>query len=380
MPNLKTDKARLFKGVFIGVQVDLTSKPVFEDIVDLLEEKGVEDASTVAVGSLVKLWCYIQQHGERGRIKCSPQKLCRRTKIRRDVGELIMSSEWFSQEDGMIEIVDWEKKFFDGSADRLAVEREQGRKRQQAFRDSHKKGGENVTERNGSVTERNALRSVTVTEGVPLRNGAVTPIDRYIEEEEYKEVEVDSDGTATKLNLFLKRLGKAGLHVPKAPFWLLTAMSNGRADTYLKAAEELQYTKFMEGDKPATIDNFKEKSFGWVQQLASGKWSVGGPAPQAAPVDPLEEWVTVPAAGKRMKRKDAKAWMADPANAEYVELYNKRSQRNLDRDNHRGDTPPADAPIPQAIPRPVLKDADEDFDTEAAKEKALAALAAHIEK
>ena len=181
MSNAKTDKARLFKGVFIGVQVDLTSKPVFEDIVDLLEEKGVEDASTVAVGSLVKLWCYIQQHGERGRIQCSPQKLCRRTKIRRDVGELIISSEWFSQEDGVIEIVDWEKKFFDGSADRLAVEREQGRKRQQAFRDSHKKGGESVTERNGNVTR-------YVTEDVPLRNGAVTPIDRYIEEEEYKEV------------------------------------------------------------------------------------------------------------------------------------------------------------------------------------------------
>ena len=157
-------------------------------------------------------------------------------------------------------------------------------------------------------------------------------------------------------------------------------MSNGRSDTYLRAAEELQYTKFMEGDKPTSIDNFKEKSFGWVEQLASGRFSKGGPAPQAAPADRMDEWVEVYAAGKKMRRRDAIAWTQDPANEEYIEAYKNRGKRNLDRDNHRGDTPSADAPIPQAITPPVLKNADEDFDTEKAKEQALAALAAYIEK
>ena len=43
MANAKTDKARLFKGALQASRLT-TSKPVFEDIVDLLEEKGVEDA------------------------------------------------------------------------------------------------------------------------------------------------------------------------------------------------------------------------------------------------------------------------------------------------------------------------------------------------
>ena len=370
MAATKTDKSRLFKGVFIGVQVDLTSKPVFEDIVDILEEKGVEDASTVAVGSLVKLWCYIQQHGDAGKIQCSLQKLCRRTKIRRDVGELIVDSEWFNQADGLIEIVDWQKKFFDGSADRLAVEREQNRKRQQNFRDTHHKEDENVTERNGNVTRYETLR-----------NGSVTPIevDRYIEEEEYKEVEVDRDGTATKLDLFLKRLGKAGLHVPKAPFWLLEAMSNGKGDVYLAAAEQLQYTKYMEMEKPTTIDNFKVKSFGWVQRLANGEFSKGGPAPQAATVDPSKVKRTVPwCGGKRLTRAEEDAAKTHPDTKHLWEHYQSRLKRDLDRDTHRGDTPSADAPISQAIPIPTLKNADENFDTEGAKERELAKLAASL--
>ena len=78
---------------------------------------------------------------------------------------------------------------------------------------------------------------------------------------------------------------------------------------------------------------------------------------------------------------EAKAWVNESeANRHAYEVWKDRSKKNADRDTHRGDTPPADAPIPQAIPRPVLKNADEDFDTEAAKEKALAALAAHLEK
>ena len=185
------------------------------------------------------------------------------------------------------------------------------------------------------------------------------------------------DGTATKLNLFLKRLGKAGLHVPQAPSWLLTAMSNGRADTYLKAAEELQYTKFMEGDKPSTIDNFKEKSFGWVEQLASGKWSKGGPPPQAAPVDPATVKSTVAwCDGKRLTPAEEEAAKTHPDTKHLWENYQRQHKRNLSRDNHRGDTPSADAPIPQAIPRPVLKNADEDFDTAAAQRRALEQIAA----
>ena len=185
------------------------------------------------------------------------------------------------------------------------------------------------------------------------------------------------DGTATKLNLFLKKLGKAGLHVPKAPFWLLTAMSNGRADTYLKAAEELQYTKFMEGDKPATIDNFKEKSFGWVQQLASGKWSVGGPPPQAAPVDPSQVKRTVPwCEGKRLTPAEEEAAKTHPDTKHLWEHYQRKHKRNLDRDAHRGDTPSEDAPVHATIPRPTLKTVDEDFDTAAAQRRALEQIAA----
>ena len=75
--------------------------------------------------------------------------------------------------------------------------------------------------------------------------------------------------------------------------------------------------------------------------------------------------------------EEAKEWVnKSESNRHAYEVWQQRSQKNADRDAHRGDTPPEDAPVPAAIPRPVLKSADEDFDTAAAQRRALEQIAA----
>ena len=78
---------------------------------------------------------------------------------------------------------------------------------------------------------------------------------------------------------------------------------------------------------------------------------------------------------------EAKAWVNESeANRHAYEVWKGRSKKNTERDAHRGDTPPEGTPVPAAIPRPTLKSADEDFDTEGARERELAKLAQYLKK
>ena len=123
----------------------------------------------------------------------------------------------------------------------------------------------------------NPVRAEVEPRSVPCQHGASTEqartqspldLDSYLDLNLDSNLDAKPDGTATKLDVFLKRLGKAGLHVSHTPTWLHAAMSNGQGDIYLKAAEQLQYTKYMDQDKPTTLDNFKERNFGWVEQAS----------------------------------------------------------------------------------------------------------------
>ena len=94
------------------------------------------------------------------------------------------------------------------------------------------------------------------------------------------------------------------MEVGTLPGWLSKTMSNGHASTYLQASRELAHTDLLSGDSPSHLGNFKNTS--WVQRVANGEFSKGGPAPQAEPVDPMEQmgaWFM--RLVKRMKMRDA---------------------------------------------------------------------------
>ena len=228
-------------------------------------------------------------------------------------------------------------------------------------------------------SERVASASQHVTDQSRECHDHIDRVDKIIDiKEERIEEAAPAANLSSDLFEFKKNLQAAGMEIGSLPGWLSKAMSNGHASTYLKASRELAHTDLLSGDSPSHLGNFKNTS--WVQRVANGEFSKGGPAPQAEPEDPMEQWVQVHAAGKRMKRKDAIAWTKDPANAEYIEIYKSRSKKNADRDAARGDSPPEGTPLPAAIPPPVLKDLNESFDTEGARERELAKLAQYLKK
>ena len=313
------------------------------------------------VGAMVCLWGYVAVHSrDTGTIEGDYDDLADELDQDAEFWQAVQSEGWLTcDHDAMtITVPEWQDRFYTGTPS------ERGKK----YRKSQ---AQKENERSPS-----ARRTETNT------HEHIDRIDNRIKDKIIKEERIEEPAPAGNLSSvlfnFKKNLQAAGVAVGNLPPKVVDALSNGEAATMIEAARQLPYTRFMQGPSPATPHNFKNLK--WVHEVASGMHSKGGPAPQAAPVDPMDEWVQVHAAGKRMRRRDAIAWTQDPANAEYIEAYFNRGKRNLDRDAHRGDTPPADAPIPQAIPRPTLKDPNESFDTEEAKEQALAALAAYIEK
>jgi len=313
------------------------------------------------VGAMVCLWGYVAVHSrDTGTIDGDYEDLADELDQDAEFWQVVQSEGWLTCDpDAMtITVPEWQARFYTGTPS------ERGKK----YRKSQ---AEKENERSPS-----ARRTETNT------HEHIDRIDNRIKDKRIKEERIEEPAPAGDLSSvlfnFKKNLQAAGVAVGTIPSEVMNALQNGEAATYLRASRELSHTSLMDRPSPPHIGNFKKLD--WVQRLANGEFSKGGPAPQEEPEDPMDRWVTVHAAGKRMRRRDAIAWTQDPANAEYIEAYQNRGKRNLDRDTHRGDTPPEGTPLPAAIPRPTLKDPHEDFDTEGAKEKALAALAAHIEK
>ena len=314
------------------------------------------------VGAMVCLWGYVAVHSrDSGTIDGDYEDLADELDQDTEFWQAVESEGWLTcdVQANTVTVPEWQARFYTGS----------NSERCKTYR---KNKAETKSERVASASQHVADQSRECRDHIDR-------VDKIIDiKEERIEEAAPAANLSSDLFEFKKNLQAAGMEIGSLPGWLSKAMSNGHASTYLQASRELSHTDLLSGDNPSHLGNFKNTS--WVQRVANGEFSKGGPAPQAAPVDRMEEYITVPAAGKRMKRKDAKAWMEDPANAEYVEIYNKRTHRNLDRDAHRGDTPPEGTPVPAAIPRPTLKDPNESFDTEGARERELAKLAQYLKK
>ena len=271
--------------------------------------------------------------------------------------QVVESEGWLvsDSENLTITVPEWQARFYTGTAS------ERGKK----YRET-KAQMENERSPNTRRTETNTHEHID-------------RIEKRREEKNIKEDRREEGDLSSNLILFKKNLQAAGVVVGTLHPKVLDALNNGEAATMIEAARQLPFTHFMGGPSPSTPNNFKNLK--WVHEVASGMHSKGGPAPQRAPADPATVKSTVTwCDGKRMTRAEEEAAKVHPNTKHLWEAYQEKSSRNLNRDNHRGDTPSADAPLPQAIPRPVLKSADEDFDTEGAKEAALKLLAAHVNK
>ena len=310
------------------------------------------------VGAMVCLWGYVAVHSrDSGTIEGDYEDLADELDQETEFWQAVESEGWLTcdVQANTVTVPEWQARFYTGS----------NSERCKTYRKNKVQ----------TKSERVASASQHVTDQSRECHDHIDRVDKIIDiKEERIEEAAPAANLSSDLFEFKKNLQAAGMEVGTLPGWLSKTMSNGHASIYLKASRELAHTDLLSGDSPSHLGNFKNTS--WVQRVANGEFSKGGPAPQAEPEDPMEQWVQVHAAGKRMKRKDAIAWTKDPANAEYIEIYKSRSQKNADRDAHRGDTPPEGTPLPAAVPRPVLKNADESFDTAAAQRRALEQIAA----
>lgn len=348
---------------FIQIDCHLKDKP---EIVEMRMLLGLEDnaaSNATILGPLVLMWSYAQIHAEKdGKIKMRWEFMPQMFGGTAEFWDACKEVGWITYENSCICVSKWEETFYSKtSAGRSKKYRDEQKETKRAHA--------SACERSEYTLEQN-------------EQNAAPRIDKIREDKIIKEERIEEAAPAANLSSdlfeFKKNLQAAGMEVGTLPGWLSKTMSNGHASTYLKASRELAHTDLLSGDSPSHLGNFKNTS--WVQRVANGEFSKGGPAPQAEPEDPMEQWVQVHAAGTRMKRKDAIAWTKDPANAEYIEIYKSRSQKNAGRDAHRGDTPPEGTPLPAAVPRPTLKDPNESFDTEGARERELAKLAQYLKK
>ena len=348
---------------FIQIDCHLKDKP---EIVEMRMLLGLEDnaaSNATILGPLVLMWSYAQIHAEKdGKIKMRWEFMPQMFGGTAEFWDACKEVGWITYENSCICVSKWEETFYSKTS--------AGRSKK--YRDEQKQ------------TKRALASARTYSENTPEQNeqNAAPRIDKIREDKNIKEERIEEAAPAANLSSdlfeFKKNLQAAGMEVGTLPGWLSKVMRNGHASTYLKASRELAHTDLLSGDSPSHLGNFKNTS--WVQRVANGEFSRGGPAPQAEPEDPMDRWVMVHEAGKKMKMRDAQAWMKDPANAEYIEKYRSRSKKNADRDAHRGDTPPEGTPLPAAIPTPVLKDPNESFDTEGARERELAKLAQYLKK
>lgn len=346
---------------FIQIDCHLKDKP---EVVEMRMLLGLDDnaaSNATILGPLVLLWSYAQIHAEKdGKIKMRWEFMPQMFGGTGELWDACKEVGWLTYENGYICVSKWEETFYSKTnAGRSKKYRDEQKQTKRALA-SARECSEYTTEQN----EQNAAPRIE-----EIRKEKIT------QEEKRREEPAPAGDLSSVLFEFKKNLQAAGVAVGSLPPQVMDALNNGEAATYLKASRELSHTGLMDRPSPPHVGNFKKLD--WVQRLANGEFSKGGPAP----VDKESQRPFFPPAGKYMWPEEAKAWVNESeGNRHAYEVWQQRSQKNADRDSHRGDTPSADAPIPQAIPRAVLKNADEDFDTEAAKEKALAALAAHLEK
>ena len=314
------------------------------------------------VGAMVCLWGYVAVHSrDSGTIEGDYEDLADELDQDEEFWQAVESEGWLTcnSQANTITVPEWEARFYTGSnAERCKTYRK------------------NKAE---TKSERVATQSQHVTDQSRECRDHID-IDRDREDKNIKEDRIEEAAPAANLSSslfeFRKNLQAAGMEVKgDLPGFLLKIMANGHASTYLKASREIVHTDLLSSDRPVHLGNFKNTS--WVERLAKGEFSKGGPAPQAVPVDPSEVKRTVPwCEGKRLTPAEEEAAKTHPDTKHLWEHYQRKHKRNLDRDAHRGDTPPEGTPVPAAIPRPTLKSADEDFDTAAAQRRALEQIAA----
>ena len=313
------------------------------------------------VGAMVCLWGYVAVHSrDTGTIEGDFDDLADELDQGVDFWQAVESEGWLTCDNqaNTVTVPEWQARFYTGS----------NSERCKTYRKNKVQ----------TKSERVATQSQHVTDQSRECHDHIDRVDKRIDiKEERIEEAAPAANLSSDLFEFKKNLQAAGMEVGSLPGWLSKAMSNGHASTYLQASRELAHTDLLSGDSPSHLGNFKNTS--WVQRVANGEFSKGGPAPKAATVDPSKVKRTVPwCGGKRLTRAEEDAAKTHPDTKHLWEHYQSRLKRDLDRDTHRGDTPSADAPISQAIPIPTLKNADENFDTEGAKERELAKLAASL--
>lgn len=307
------------------------------------------------VGAMVCLWGYVAVHSrDSGTIEGDYEDLADELDQDAEFWQAVESEGWLicDSEANTVTVPEWQARFYTGSnSERCKTYRKNKAQTQ---------------------SERVATQSQHVADQSRECRDHIDRVDKIID---IKEDRIEEAAPAANLSSdlfeFKKNLQAAGMEVGSNLGWLSKIMANGHASTYLKASRELAHTDLLSGNSPAHLGNFKNTS--WVQRVANGEFSRGGPAP----VDKEKQRPNFPPAGKPMWPEEAKAWVNESeSNRHAYELWQQRSKKNADRDAHRGDTPSEDAPVPQAIPRPVLKDPNEDFDTAAAQRRALEQIAA----
>ena len=239
--------------------------------------------------------------------------------------------------------------------------------------------------KNKGKTEKHHLATTLQPPGNHLAT-TQSPLDSYLDSDlSLRQVGLDANpGSAAVaapslpacLEEFWRNLGEAGVSLPdKQPFWLRQSLSNGQAAKMLAASRQLGYTALTEGNDPCRLNNFKNAD--WVARLAAGDFNRPGKGPPPPPVDPEEEYIMFHPAGARMKRKDIREWLKVPANKAAYEAYKDSQARNVARDKARAEGERTSEPVPEGmeIPRAVPKDPNESFNTEAARQNALASIA-----
>ena len=196
------------------------------------------------------------------------------------------------------------------------------------------------------------------------------------QEQELKLEQIERTRTAqadlsdlSDLEIFWGNLSDAGMALPSSrPSWLAEALRNGQRDHLLAASREIANTGLLEGRQPCHLGNFKNEA--WVKRVASGDFNKPGiPArtPEVKPANPDDEWLMFQPAGKRMRRREIKEWLKDPANMEVFQAYQERYGKVTKH--------PA-PPVPEGtkLQRPDLS-LPPDVDTATAKKNALAQIA-----
>ena len=307
------------------------------------------------VGAMVCLWGYVAVHSrDSGTIEGDYEDLADELDQDTEFWQAVESEGWLTcdVQANTVTVPEWQARFYTGS----------NSERCKTYR---KNKAETKSERVASASQHVADQSRECRDHIDRVDKIIDTTEERIEEA------APAANLSSDLFEFKKNLQAAGMEIGSLPGWLSKAMSNGHASTYLQASRELAHTDLLSGDSPSHLGNFKNTS--WVQRVANGEFSKGGPAP----VDKESQRPFFPPAGKAMWPEEAKAWVNESdANRHAYEIWKSRSQKNADRDNSRGDTPPEGTPVPATIPPPVLKDPNESFDTAAAQRRALEQIAA----